>query len=31
MGARIFELSEFYEDGPKPEVVGNIFETLEHI
>ena len=31
MGARIFDLYEFYENGSKPEVIGNIFETLEHI
>ena len=28
-GARIFDLYEFYENGSKPEVIGNIFETPE--
>ena len=29
MGARIFELYEFFERGSKPEVVGNLMENPE--
>ena len=29
MGARVFDLDELFEDGHKPEVIGNIFENPE--
>lgn len=28
-GARLFDLEELWEDGQKPEVIGNIFENSE--